>query len=454
MIHPRYTRCRLSNGGDWEYEARILGLVGPNAKQFCNHCLIKLEQLAKGEAHSLHKLPKYDNTPKNHTLRSVGRCYAKTAQYKATAARVKSTKTADFESCQSAPLIKGTTEKVIDLVSTTPLHLSLGVGLHILNIMEKQAISLDNTIKADMGEYNAFDNLYQQQRAIIEKCKELEDNVALEKEKIRQVDEKASNLRNDRPEFFQTTRTGAFKKNTDLAKGVREQVRKFEREAVELQSKADKVTKQMEKQESQLEKVIKELDTVKGPFKKRFDDVLDNMHLQRVAYHSGSIVGPDVYKITRTKNIKNISKIFKPLQLINKDNIETTYGSHNIVNKMSTLMYKFRACYSLYTANRELCRHEVEILALRCSSFGCWLPTNFPEESLKRKFHVLAVEVPRQARRLQTIGMLTEQTIESLHPYINRLERMFCTTQRKQDKGLLIMKQHNLYSEPCLPTLK
>ena len=212
--------------------------------------------------------------------------------------------------------------------------------------------------------------------------------------------------------------------------------------------------KHQKKQEKLLEKVTDELSKVRGPFKKRFDDVLDSLHLQRVAYHSGSIVGPDVKKLTRTENIKKLSKVFKPLKLKTVNGEEKIYGSRETRDKLTTLMYKFKACYDLYTLNRPLCKHEVELLVLRCSSLGCWFPTAFPEEKLKRKFHVLSVDVPKQARILQTVGMITEQTIESIHPYINKLERLYCTTQNKKDRALLIIKQHNLYSEPSLTKLK
>ena len=485
MEHPVFLKCRLTYGGDWEWLARVLGLSGPNGKHFCNHCLVTLSDVSRGTPHSLHVFEKYqtqnshieaasdesdpeepdtadnresmnvERVPNQDTLlRSIGRCHARNAQYNAAQARKKGTKSNQFENCEHAPLLKGNSDKIIDTVSTTPLHISLGLGTKELNLIENKCIALDKGIKTNMGQYDAFDAYYSQQKDILDKYKELEDKVIKIQSKVRQAQENIVNIKEDRSEFFEMTRGGSYKKKSDLAKSVRDQVKKLEREIEDLHKEEDKITKEQSKKEAQLNKVNDELDKVKGPFKQRFDEVLDNMHLQRVAYHSGAIVGPDVYKITRTKNITKLANIFQPLELRGLNGMLVTYSSHELINKFSTLLYKFRACYTLYSANRELCRHEVELLALRCASFGCWVPMNFPDESLSRKFHLLVVDVPRQARRLQTVGMITEQTIESIHPYINKLERLFCTTQNKQEKGLLIMKQHNLFSQPCLPRLK
>lgn len=105
--------------------------------------------------------------------------------------------------------------------------------------------------------------------------------------------------------------------------------------------------------------------------------------------------------------------------------------------KMLTLLTKFAQCYELYNKNRVLCAHKIEVLWMRCASFGYWFPTNFKTKNLKHKFCVLTVQVPFQAQQLLTIGLLTEQTIESLHPYINKLDRMFCTVRDAEKHAIL-----------------
>ncbi len=137
-----------------------------------------------------------------------------------------------------------------------------------------------------------------------------------------------------------------------------------------------------------------------------------------------------------------------------KDGNAMEFGSHQLAVQVHTLLSKFKDCYDLYNANHPLCTHEVEMMTLRCSSFGCWFPVSFPTQNLKQKFHLLTVDVPKQARRLQTTGMITEQTIESIHPYINELDRRFAKVADETQKGHIIMKQQNMYSQPSWNALK
>ena len=159
------------------------------------------------------------------------------------------------------------------------------------------------------------------------------------------------------------------------------------------------------------------------------------------------MIGPDVKKLVTASNIKKIGKVFKPICLMktnSSDETLYTFGSmkvHHSTSQGSDIV-KFKQCYDLYTANRPLCRHENELPALRCASLGCWFPMNFSDEPVKRKFHLLPVDVPKQARQLCTVGMITKQTIESIHPYINELGEHFANVTDKTQKGLIICKQN------------
>ena len=82
-------------------------------------------------------------------LRSFDRCAAPNEAYRAAGERAKAK---NFENCEHKPLITG--GKVIDTVSTTPLHISLGIGIHILNVIEKEAISLHWTENVKTIKFN------------------------------------------------------------------------------------------------------------------------------------------------------------------------------------------------------------------------------------------------------------------------------------------------------------
>ena len=172
---------------------------------------------------------------------------------------------------------------------------------------------------------------------------------------------------------------------------------------------------------------------------------MNSLKLKRVMYHSGALIGPDVHKVLQPESIQKFGDIFSPFDCDTKAGMQT-FGSVNLVNKVKDLLTKFANCYHLYTKNAPLCRHEVEQLCLNCMEYGSWFTQQFPDATLKPKFHMLVVEMPRQVRRLRSIGMLTEEVSESIHPYINKLERMFASTCDVAERQKLTMRQHNLLS--------
>ncbi|XP_072044374.1 uncharacterized protein [Amphiura filiformis] len=452
-----YTDCRFTVGGDWEGLAKLLGLSGPNGKYFCNHCLVLLSDVPKAKPHAVHILPKYQAytnglslvvSTDDDFLRTFPRCEMKNAEYRAAGEKAKAM---NFESCENRPLVTG--DKVIDTFSTTPLHISLGIGQQVLTVIEQEAIKLDKEIQENEGQYDAFISAFEHKKEILTTCQSINAKIEKVDDKISQVCERKKDIIKDRAAFFKKNSSGRFVNNSELAAGVRNQYSKLDTEKASLIKEKEKHQKQLKASESKLDKVMAELQKVKGPFKTKLDGLLDSLKLKRAAYHSGALIGPDVKKLVTKQNIPKFGEVFTPM-MFKKDGKYHLFGNRTVKGKVTTLLTKFKSCYDLYTANRSLCRHEVELLVLRCASFGCWFPVNFPEQNLKRKFHLLTVDVPKQARRMKTVGMITEQTIESIHPYINELDRRFAKVSDKTQKGLIICKQQNMYSQPTWNALK
>ena len=199
------------------------------------------------------------------------------------------------------------------------------------------------------------------------------------------------------------------------------------------------------------DEIEKEIKEVTGPFMTKFNKVSEQVGIRKQPYHGGSLIGPDVHKVLN--NFEKFSDIILPVQIDTTTGCKS-FGSQELSDKVHTMFQKFKSCYDLYTLNRMLCKHEVELLALRCSEFGCWFPVNFPEENLRRKFHLLTVEVPRQARLLGTDGMMSEQAIESIHANLNKYERMYCTVRLPAKRQKLQIRQHAQYSSHKLTHLK
>ena len=101
------------------------------------------------------------------------------------------------------------------------------------------------------------------------------------------------------------------------------------------------------KVKKELESVEKEFDKQKGIFQTEFHKVLDKMNLKQRVYHSGSLVGNDLNKLTKSQNIRHISNIFKPKRIDMKKG-KKLFSSHRLKVKIITLLGKFRQCHDLY----------------------------------------------------------------------------------------------------------
>ena len=356
-----------------------------------------------------------------------------------------------FENCINKPLVTG--GKIMDTFSTTPLHVSLGLGQQLLNVIENEAIELDKEVFENEGQFEAFLSSYERQNEILGQCQTIKDKIEKVDDKINIVIEKKKEIIRDRAKFLET-KNGKPVCKSALAAGVRDHFAKLTTEKTSLVQEKEKIQKQLEKTENKLKKVEEDVKKVTGPFKSKLDALLDSLKLKRCVYRSGALIGPDVKKLVQKFNIPKFGKVFQPTEIKRKSGGRKTFSSRAIQQKVVTLLDTFKSCYDLYTANRVLCKHEVEMLALRCSSFGCWFPVNFPEQNLRRKFHLLTVGIPKQARRIRTVGMITEQTIETIHPYINELDRRFAKVTNKTQKGLIICKQQNMYSQPKWTAVK
>ena len=176
--------------------------------------------------------------------------------------------------------------------------------------------------------------------------------------------------------------------------------------------------------------------------------------MERQVYHSGAIVGNDVNKLTKTANIKQLSNVFKPAIIQLQNGSQKELSSHEKVVKINTLLTKFQQCYNLYSLSRPLCRHEVALFGIRCSSIGCWFPTAFPSVSIIPKFHVLTHHFPEKASIRRTIGKEAEHSSETIHTVVNSLSRTYHTVPNVKRRLELIFKTQSLRSNRTLQNFR
>ena len=83
-------------------------------------------------------------------------------------------KVKEFNNCEAPSLFKGA-GSVISTTSCMPLHISLGIGLNNVNILENEAVELDQQIKSDQGDQTG------DFRALMDQIKHLENSVEQDK---------------------------------------------------------------------------------------------------------------------------------------------------------------------------------------------------------------------------------------------------------------------------------
>ena len=447
----KYKQMKVTFGGDWEWLARLLGLSGPNGRHFCLHCLCVKPDLTagKGASYGLHEHGNgecdelesvSDDVAGVNLLRTYEGCNSSHEKFIAEG----NDNIADFNNCKEPPL-NWDSGAIIDSVSTTPLHINLDLGLQNINIIESMAVKLDEDVKAADGATSASVIGHMERRGhLLEEIQALSDQQQDFQRQIDDINERIEDVKSRNLEHFRKANRVLVDRSREAVES-RNQVKVMNRERGTVEQLLKDCIKNTEQTETQLERTLADIEKEKGPFKEKFDEVMNSLKLKRVVYHSGALIGPDVYKTLQPQAIQLFGGIFQPIEIETKAG-KQMFSSVEMVEKVTGLLHRFSDCYKLYNKNTPLCRHEVEQLCLNCAEYGAWFPVNFPTESLKPKFHLLTVEVPRQVRRMRTIGMLTEQVSESIHPYINKLERMFASTRHVPDRQRLIMKQHTLLS--------
>lgn len=147
-----FTEGKLVSGGDWMYLSAVLQYTGPNGVHFCPFCLVKPKDLRRGCPHAPITLERYrqrdvrsEKTFPPRTLNSMHNQAVKFAQ-----SGQPQSKVSNFQNCEKLPLIQGE-GSVLKHVSVMPLHLSLGIGLCLVNVASDLAKSIDRQIRNDSG---------------------------------------------------------------------------------------------------------------------------------------------------------------------------------------------------------------------------------------------------------------------------------------------------------------
>ena len=448
-----YQHVNVVYCGDWEWLARILGLSGPNGTYFCPFCYVKLDDLQSGKPHSPLIFEKYKHLLNNEDKTNfVARMLEELVYHNEEF--LKSGMSRDdvklFYNCEHSPLIKGC-GAVLKHTSTMVLHLKLGMGKLMLDFFDEKAIELDHEVRKYKGHTDFVEKQHLEQELQlhkqIEKCDEqiqhLEDAVST-------INGNAAELIAEKPEYHEKINKTYIDKSRD-AIDHRKTVNEIKAQAKPLLEQIKEIKLVRVSFEKALEKLEKDIKEKIGPFLQKIRNVLDDLHLQRQVYHSGAIVGNDINKVMKPDVIKKLNKCFAPLIIRSVNGGVAQFSTNSFKQKLGVFHRKVKQIFDIMSLPRAICKHEVAKLAIRCYSLGNWLPVNFEDVHLIRKFHVLVYHVPEKAFMRATVGMEAEQCLESIHPVINKLKRTYATVQNKEHQLGFILKQQWLKTDPDLP---
>ncbi len=182
-----------------------------------------------------------------------------------------------------------------------------------------------------------------------------------------------------------------------------------------------------------------------------FNLLLSQLRLSFYKYHGETLRGPQVHRLLTGKEPLYLKVLEAVRDVKTRDSF--IRGSKIIISQSSPyphlleLFQLFSSCYKLYTADRFLSPEEITSLSQQCRSFGTKFKEYFPQESITLKMHQLAVDIPRFARMHGTVGMYSEQAIESLHAEENQLMRDYAGVGDNINKHKLVFQA--LYRKHC-----
>ena len=447
----QFRHCEVVHGGDWDWLARILGMSGPNGMYFCPFCLISLDDIKKGVPHSPFIMDEsngrsgyfdYFVRRSAEGLFHDWECYERSGKPRSSVQ--------EFHNCEFEPLISKE-GLVIDRVSLMSLHLGLGLGKNLLDEFETHAIEVDRQIRHFEGAPTIeMQNLLEKERELVQGKSQHESDLVFYKETHNIFQEDINEAKKENPSFFEKVNNAYVDKSRDAIE-CRKSVSDLRQEQICVEEHIKDLKKGIQTKIIAISEGRQLIEREKGLFQSRFDNAVEKLKLKRQVYHHGALVGNDVKKLMEKSSIKVLSNCFKPILVTSPSGETYQFSTHALRQRLRHFHQKLSAALEYTMLERPLCKHEVTFLTWRVFSLGNYVPTNFEDFNISRKFHILTHHAPEKAIRRGTIGMESEQCIEAMHVLVNKSQRMYATMQDRNERLKLSIKSQWMKSDPSIP---
>ena len=138
------------------------------------------------------------------------------------------------------------------------------------------------------------------------------------------------------------------------------------------------------------------------------------------------LIGNDCKKVLSMVGIILFFDLLFPRQISYDNSADNEMmGSDSLALKYLSYLYKLSKCHALFSLSRPLTDDEKKRFMIFVDDLSLYYAAHFPTSSVTPKFHMLTYEMPLFLQKHGTIGMFTEQALESVHPEYNRLDRTF-----------------------------
>lgn len=398
-----YRSIRIAWGGDIMFLHELVGTNGPNAIYPCHVCLIDRETLQTVGVPPAHP----------PALRSLATAVAHLLQLKSGPKKDQNRRSF---SQVVAPI---PTTEYRGHIALSPLHVTLGLVKDLVTKLFEFATELDKRALARR-------QWFCEPSLRLPGVRSLKDQIIAEQSLQRDI------------ELLKNRLVGARRKlKTLVGHGMQPEMTDTNRRIVAFES-------EIKTNSERLLTVTNDIASAGGPFTRAVNDRIREFGVTDRPYHGGAYVGKDCERIM--KHGTTISSVVRRVQLIDSDGNVTESGDDEVALQYDGLFAKLLECWRLYSAARPLCAHEVQLLEMRSAELATMWPRRFTP-----KFHLLTYHMPQFAHDWLSVGLSTEQCVESSHTIINTLDRTFAGITDRVPKLTSIGKRFLVHSDPAIP---
>jgi hypothetical protein len=117
--------------------------------------------------------------------------------------------------------------------------------------------------------------------------------------------------------------------------------------------------------------------------------------------------------------------------LLCPDGVERSFGDDARAKELVSCLLPFGELHKLFNRKDALCEHEISKFGMLVREHAIAFATVFPSAVPTPKMHILSYHMEEMLERHGSVGMDSEQGIESFHPEITYITNLFRNMDRQ-----------------------